>query len=223
MDPVTNPYSPGAGCSPPELAGRDRLREQVRVAIARIRRGNAAKSVLMVGLRGVGKTVLLDRMRTDAEEFGAYTLRIEAPENRSLPALLAPQLRLVLLRLSRVEAAKNLAQRGLRALAGFARALKLKYSDIEVGLDFDPEAGLADNGDLEIDLTALLEEVGLAARNAKTAVVIFNRRAAVSPPRSVRRSHFRASPLCAKQSSADGCRRWLATTERSCGQCQVVC
>jgi hypothetical protein len=173
MDPVTNPYSPGAGSPPRELAGRDKLREQVRVAIARIRRGNAAKSVLMVGLRGVGKTVLLDRMRTDAEESGAYTLRIEAPENRSLPALLGPQLRLVLLRLSRVEAAKNLAQRGLRALAGFAKALKLKYNDIEVGLDFDPEPGLADNGDLEVDLTALLEEVGLAARSASTAVVIF--------------------------------------------------
>jgi hypothetical protein len=173
VDPITNPYSPGAGSPPPELAGRDKLLEQVRVAIARIRRGNSAKSVLMVGLRGVGKTVLLDRMRTDAEESGAYTLRIEAPENRSLPALLAPQLRLVLLRLSRIEAAKNLAQRGLRALAGFAKVLKFKYSDIEVGLDFDPEPGLADNGDLEVDLTALLEEVGLTARNAKTAVVIF--------------------------------------------------
>jgi AAA ATPase domain len=173
MDPVTNPYSPGAGSPPPELAGRDRLREQVRVAIARIRRGNAAKSVLMVGLRGVGKTVLLDRMRTDAEGLGAYTLRIEAPENRSLPALLAPQLRLVLLRLSRVEAAKKGAQRGLRALAGFAKALKFKYRDIDVGLDFDPEPGLADNGDLEADLTALLEEVGLAARKAGTIVVLF--------------------------------------------------
>ncbi len=173
MDPITNPYSPGAGSPPPELAGRDKLREQVRIAITRIRRGNSAKSVLMVGLRGVGKTVLLERMRSDAEESGAYTLRIEAPENRSLPALLAPQLRLVLLRLSRVEAAKNLAQRGLRALAGFAKALKVKYSDLEVGLDFESEPGLADNGDLESDLTALLEEVGLAARNANTAVVLF--------------------------------------------------
>ncbi len=143
------------------------------MAIARIRRGKAAKSVLMVGLRGVGKTVLLDRMRTDAERSGAHTLRIEAPENRSLPALLAPQIRLALLRLSRVDAAKNSARRALRALAGLAKALKFKYSDIEVGLDFDPEPGLADNGDLEIDLTALLEEVGLASRNAKTAVVIF--------------------------------------------------
>ncbi len=173
MDPIVNPYSPGAGSPPPELAGRDKLREQVRVAIARIRRGNSAKSVLMVGLRGVGKTVLLDRMKSDAEQVGVYTLRFETPENRSLPALLAPQLRSVLLRLSRVESARDLAQRGLRALAGFARALKVKYSDIEVGIDFDEEPGLADNGDLEIDLTALLEEVGLAARNAETAVVLF--------------------------------------------------
>jgi predicted AAA+ superfamily ATPase len=94
MDPVENPYSPGAASPPPELAGRDKIREQVRVAIARIRVGNAAKSVLMVGLRGVGKTVLLDQMRIDAEWSGIHTIRIEAPENKSLPAILAPQLRL---------------------------------------------------------------------------------------------------------------------------------
>ena len=173
MDPVRNPYAPGAGTPPPELAGRDKIREQVRVAIARIRVGNSAKSVLMVGLRGVGKTVLLEQMRLDAERNGVHTIRIEAPENRSLPALLAPQLRLALLRLSHVEAAKYLAQRGLRALAGFAKALKFKYDDLEVGLDLEPEAGLADNGDLEGDLSSLLEQVGAAAKSAKTAVVLF--------------------------------------------------
>ena len=173
MDPVENPYSPGAGSPPPELAGRDRIREQVRVAIARIRIGNAAKSVLMVGLRGVGKTVLLDQMRFDAERTGIHTIRIEAPENRSLPAILAPQLRLALLRLSHVVAAKKLATRGLRALAGFSKALKFKYHYIEVGLDFEAEAGLADNGDLEGDLTALFEQIGAAAKSAGTAAVLF--------------------------------------------------
>ncbi|MHB8302165.1 MAG: AAA family ATPase [Acidobacteriaceae bacterium] len=173
MDPVRNPYAPGAGTPPPELAGREKLREQVRISIARIRLGNAAKSVMMVGLRGVGKTVLLDRMRIDAKGSGVHTVRIEVPENRSLPALLAPQLRLALLQLSNVENAKAIAQRGLRALAGFAKALKVKYSDIEVGFDFDPEPGLADNGDLEGDLTSLLEQVGLAARSADTALVLF--------------------------------------------------
>ncbi|MEK7704758.1 MAG: ATP-binding protein [Myxococcota bacterium] len=173
MNPVTNPYAPGAGTPPPELAGRDELRETVRVALERVRRGLSTKSMLMIGLRGVGKTVLLDRMREDAEALGIQTVRIEAPERRSLPALLAPQLRQALLRLSRNERAKALAQRGLRALAGFAKALKVKYTDIEVGLDFDPEIGLADNGDLEEDLPTLLEAVGAAAQTADTAVVLF--------------------------------------------------
>lgn len=127
----------------------------------------------MVGLRGVGKTVLLDRMRDDAEGAGIHTLSVEAPENRSLPAILAPELRQSLLRLSRNEQAKALAQRALRALAGFAKSLKVKYQDIEVGFDFAPEPGLADNGDLEHDLQALLAAAGAAAQSAKTALAIF--------------------------------------------------
>ncbi|WP_397607429.1 AAA family ATPase [Silanimonas sp.] len=173
MDPIANPYAPGAGAPPPELAGRDALIEQVRIATARIRAGRQAKSVLLVGLRGVGKTVLLDRMRQDAEAAGMETIRIEAPEGRSLPAMLAPQLRLALLRLSRRDKAKDLASRGLRALAGFAKSLKLKYADLEVGIDLDPEPGLADNGDLESDLLALLEAAARAAQADGTALVLF--------------------------------------------------
>lgn len=173
MNPVENPYAPGAGSPPPELAGRRAVRYAVKVCIERLRRGRTAKSVMMVGLRGVGKTVLLDQMRKDAESEGIHTVRIEAPENRSLPAILAPQLRLALLRLSRIEASKDYAIRGLRALAGFASKLKVTYGDIEVGLDYDPEPGLADNGDLEGDLTALLEQVGTAAQGAGTVVVMF--------------------------------------------------
>lgn len=173
MDPVTNPFAPGAGTPPPELAGRDDLRETVRIAVERVRRGLTTKSILMVGLRGVGKTVLLDRMRDDAEAAGIHTMRIEAPESRSLPALLAPQLRQALLRLSRNAHARDLGQRALRALSGFARALKVKYHDIEVGIDFAPEPGLADNGDLEHDLQALFEAVGATAQKAGTALVVF--------------------------------------------------
>ncbi|HYI12056.1 MAG TPA: ATP-binding protein [Thermoanaerobaculia bacterium] len=173
MDPISNPFAPGAGTPPPELAGRDELRETVRVAIERVRRGLPTKSIIMVGLRGVGKTVLLDRMREDAEASGIHTLRIEAPEKRSLPALVAPQLRQALLRLSRTEKASELARRGLRALAGFAKALRFKFNDIEVGLDLEPEPGLADNGDLEHDLQALFETAGAAAQAAETALVMF--------------------------------------------------
>jgi AAA ATPase domain len=173
VDPIRNPFAPGAGTRPPELAGRDDLRETVRVALERTRLRRPAKSILMVGLRGVGKTVLLDRMRDDAEAAGIQTLRIEAPEGRSLPAILAPELRSALLKLSRHEKAKALAQRGLRALAGFATALKVSYQDIEVGFDFEPEPGLADSGDLDHDLLALLEAVGEAAEKAETAIAIF--------------------------------------------------
>lgn len=173
MDPIRNPYAPGAGTPPPELAGRDDLRETVRIALERVRAGRPSKSILMVGLRGVGKTVLLDRLRDDAEASGIQTLRVEAPESRSLPAILAPQLRLALLRLSRNEQARELAQRALRGLAGFAKALKFKYQDIEVGFDFEPEPGLADNGDLESDLVALLEAAGVAAKKAGTVLALF--------------------------------------------------
>ncbi len=129
--------------------------------------------MMLVGLRGVGKTVLLDQMRRDAESIGIQTVRVEAPEGRSLPALLAPPIRLALLHLSKKESAKEIAIRGLRALAGFASKLKVTFSDIEVGLDYESEPGLADNGDLEGDLGALLQQVGCAAKAAGTAVVLF--------------------------------------------------
>ena len=129
--------------------------------------------MLMVGLRGVGKTVLLERMRMDAEVSGVQTTHAEAPEGRSLPSLLAPRLRQVLLRLSKIERSKDLAHRALRGLAGFATALKVKYHDITVGLDLEPEPGLADNGDLELDLRSLLEVCGMAAREANTVLALF--------------------------------------------------
>lgn len=173
MNPVLNPFAPGAGTPPPELAGRDELLSAVGIALQRFALRRPAKSVLMVGLRGVGKTVLLDRMARNARAAGMHVVSVEAPETRSLPALLAPDLRVVLLELSRVGRARDAAHRALRALAGFARSLKLKYQDIEVGIDFEPEPGLADNGDLEFDLIALVEAVGLAAADAGTALVLF--------------------------------------------------
>jgi hypothetical protein len=82
---------------------------------------------------------------------------------RSLPTMLAPELRVALRRLSRNARAKELLELALQGLAGFAKALKLKYGDTEVGLDCEPDPGLADNGDLEHDLQDLLEVVGAAA------------------------------------------------------------
>lgn len=173
MDPRQNPYAPGAGTPPPELAGRDEVIERAAVALDRIRSGRAARSVILYGLRGVGKTVLLNRIRLDAEARTLATVRIEAPEERSLPALLIPALRRALFQLRRIEGAKEGLQKALKALAGFAKALKVKYADIEVGLDLDLEQGLADSGDLDSDLADLLATVGEAAAERGTAVVLF--------------------------------------------------
>jgi AAA ATPase domain len=173
MDPRTNPYAPGAGTPPPELAGRDNAIEQAAVALDRIRDGRAARSLIFYGLRGVGKTVLLNRIRVDAEARGILAVRMEAPEERSLPALLAPPLRAALLRLDRGQAIKAAGHRALSALAGFVSGLKLKYQDIELGMDVSPEKGLADSGDLDNDLGDLITAVGEAAAERKTAIVLF--------------------------------------------------
>lgn len=173
MDPRSNPYAPGAGSPPPELAGRDALLERASIALDRIRGGLAAKSMLLVGLRGVGKTVLLNRIRNDAEARGFATIFIEAPEKRSLPALLAGPLRAALLRLDRMAAGGDLAKRGLRALGGFISAMKVKFGDLEFGINLGTEPGVADTGDLEHDLTELLAAAAAAAREKKTALVLF--------------------------------------------------
>ena len=173
MDPRLNPYAPGAGAPPPELAGRDELIERAAVALDRVRAGRAARSFVLYGLRGVGKTVLLNRIRLDAEARGIASVRMEAPEERSLPALLIPALRASLLRLSRGEALRGHLQRGMRALASFASTLKVKYQDIEFSIDAEPEAGLADSSDLDIDLTDLFGVLGKAAAERGTALVLY--------------------------------------------------
>ncbi len=173
MNPRQNPYSPGAGTPPPELAGRDELIERAAVALDRIRAGRSARSFILYGLRGVGKTVLLNRIRLDAEVRGIASVKVEAPEERSLPALLIPALRATLLRLSRGEVLKDSLLRGMRALAGFAKALKVKYQDIEFSIDVGPETGLADSSDLDTDLTDLLLTLGKAAAERATAIVLF--------------------------------------------------
>ncbi len=173
MDPILNPYAPGAGTQPPELAGRDELRKNALNSLRRVKAGRSGKSIVMVGLRGVGKTVLLDRIREDAEHTGFYTMHIEASEYRSLPSMIAPQLRSTLIKLSRREKSKELAETGLKALASFVSALKTSYHDIEVVLDFSPEPGLADSTELESDLRDLFVAVGNAARADGNCLALF--------------------------------------------------
>jgi len=172
MDPRKNPYAPGAGTPPPELAGRDTLIERAAIALDRIRAGRSARSFVFYGLRGVGKTVLVNKVRQDAEARGFTCVWMEAPEERSLPALLAPPLRASLIKLSAGQALRAGAQKALKALAGFVNAMKMKYQDIQFGLDLKPPKGVADSGDLETDLADLLATIGEAAAERKTAVIL---------------------------------------------------
>lgn len=173
MEPRKNPYAPGAGTPPPELAGRGDLVERAAIALDRIRERRSARSFVFYGLRGVGKTVLLSKVRQDAEARGFVCVWIEVPEDRSLPAILAPPLRAALLRISAGEAVRAGLEKALVALASFVGAMKIKYRDIEVTLDYEPRKGIADSGDLETDLADLLVKVGEAALERGTAVVLF--------------------------------------------------
>lgn len=173
MDPRKNPYAPGAGTPPVELAGRGYLLERAAIALDRIRERRAARSFIFYGLRGVGKTVLLTKVRQEAEIRGFSCVQIEAPEDRSLPALLAPALRAALIKLSAGEAVRARLETALTSLSSFVGAMKVKYRDIEVAMDHKPKKGLADSGDLETDLADLLSSVGEAALENKTAVVFF--------------------------------------------------
>jgi hypothetical protein len=172
MDPIRNPYAPGAGSPPPELAGRDALLAQARLTLDRVRIGRSAKSFIAVGLRGVGKTVLLVRLREIAEERGYRACLIEARDQTPLAALLVPQLRRVLLDLDRLGALSEQVKRGLRVFRSFISGLKVKHGDLEIVLDVDPEQGAADSGDLESDLPELFVAIGKAAASRNTAVAL---------------------------------------------------
>ena len=164
MDPVRNPFAPGAGSQPPELAGRGEIITAADIALQRILRGRPAQSQMLLGLRGVGKTVLLNRIEQIAEGHGYLTSFIEAPENRKLVDLLYPKIHQVLRKLSLIEAAKTATHTAMRALRSFASAFKISVGDFEVAVD--PEQGVADSGNLEYDITELFLRVGAAAKAA---------------------------------------------------------
>jgi len=163
MDATLNPFTPGAGTPPPELVGREDIIEQARVLLARVQKGRPEKSFLLTGLRGVGKTVLLNEIHRLARANGYQRIFIEAHESKSLAAHLAPELRKLLFELDRMEGAKDKVRRGMAVLRGFVGRVKLTVDDIPIGIDIEPETGTADSGDIEIDLPQLLIVVAEAA------------------------------------------------------------
>ena len=172
MDPIENPFSPGAGSPPPELVGRDLILEQARILLGRIKNKKPEKSMLLTGLRGVGKTVLLNEIERMAKSADFRTISIEAHEDKPLGVLIAPYLRSLLYDLDRMAGIGDKVKRGLAILRSFLGALKVTVEDVAYGLDIEPEKGTADSGDLEIDLPSLLVAIGEAAENRKTFVAI---------------------------------------------------
>lgn len=170
MEARDNPYVPGAGTPPPELAGRHEVLERAEVALTRIHRRRPSKSLIVVGLRGVGKTVLLVRFQRQAESLGFQAALIEAHEGKRLPELVVPPLRKMLLALSLTAAAGDKGRRALRVLRSFMGSVKISWNDIELGIE--PLAGVADNKDLEQDLADLFVAVGEAAAEKQTAVAL---------------------------------------------------
>ncbi len=172
MDPIANPFSPGAGAPPPELVGRDPVLEQARILLGRVKERRPEKSMLLTGLRGVGKTVLLNEIERLAKQAGYRTISIEAHEDKPLGPLIAAHLRTLLYDLDRLAGAGDRVRRGLRVLRSFIGGLRITIGDITLGLDIDPEAGAADSGDIEIDLPNLLVAIGEAAEERKSAVAV---------------------------------------------------
>lgn len=171
MDPVRNPFAPGAGSQPPELAGRDDIISAADVALQRVLIGRHDKSQILLGLRGTGKTVLLNKIERLAESNHHVTSFVEAPEERSLAELLYPKIHHVLRKLSLLETARAKAHAAMRALRSFAGAFKVSVGDIS--LSVDPEPGVADSGVLEDDLIDLFISVGETAQVVGQAWTLF--------------------------------------------------
>ena len=167
MEELSNPYRPGAGTSPPALLGRDALVDHFGVAVRRSLAGRPGKAVMPVGLRGVGKTVLLNRFAEIAEQEGMAVGFIEAPEQGDLRVALATRVRRILLRLDRTPGERVL--KALRVLKTFSAQLP---DGTRLSLDVDVLPGYADSGDLSEDLTDLLVAVGQAARARGSGVLL---------------------------------------------------
>lgn len=169
MDELDNPFRPGAGAPPPALVGRDELVAGFRLTVGRALRKRPGKSVMPIGLRGVGKTVLLNTFIEVAEDEGLKVGYIEAPETGDLPRLLAVRLRKILFDLDRAGKASRAVRRALGALGSFTYNLP---DGTSITLNVDALVGVADSGDLSDDLTDLLVEAGRAAEDRNTGIVL---------------------------------------------------
>jgi AAA ATPase domain len=180
VDPVRNPYAPGAGQRPPELAGRDREISQFRVVLERVARGRPERSLVLTGLRGVGKTVLLNSFRSMAIQQLWGTGKIEARPDQSIRRPVAGALHMAVRELAPRHRAPDRIEHFLGVLKAFAahdpRAPKgsaQRAARAQLGIDVPAVRGRADSGDLEIDLTELLADAASVATDLGVGIALF--------------------------------------------------
>ncbi|MFI5778330.1 AAA family ATPase [Nocardia sp. NPDC051570] len=176
MDPVRNPYAPGAGQRPPELAGRDRQLDAFDIVLERVSRGRPERSVVLTGLRGVGKTVLLNQLRSAARSQGWGTGKLEARPDQELRRPLASALHMAVRQVAVAHRNPEMVDDFLGILKAFAlrsTADKGMRERWQPGIDVPAVTGRADSGDIEIDLVELLMEAGQVARDIGVGIAIF--------------------------------------------------
>ncbi len=170
MDPRKNPYAPGAGTKPPALVGRDTQIEAFDILLERLENGYAEQSMIITGLRGVGKTVLLDVFRDMAEARGWATVEWEVEKNTSFEAKISAQIRRALLQI----APKARWSARVRKAASVLKSFSITFNPdgaVTAGLDVEPSPGVSDSGAITEDLTDLFVALGEAAREEKTGVI----------------------------------------------------
>ena len=176
MDPVRNPYAPGAGQRPPELAGRDRELAQFEVVLERIARGRPERGLVLTGLRGVGKTVLLNSFRSMALQRMWGTGKIEARPDQSIRRPVAGALHMAVRELAPRHRSPDRVDHLLGVLKSFAgRDPKAPRGTFvpHLGIDVPAARGRADSGDLEIDLTELLTDAASIATDLGVGIALF--------------------------------------------------
>jgi len=175
VDPIRNPYAPGAGQRPPELAGRDEQLDAFEVVLERVRRGRPERSIVLTGLRGVGKTVLLNALRSAAVRAKWGTGKLEARPDQSLRRPLSSALHQAVRELG--HASDDEVQHVLGVIKAFAQRdapsgakLREKWNP---GIDAPAASGRADSGDIEIDLVELLTDIGGLAADTGRGIAVF--------------------------------------------------
>ncbi|WP_054815272.1 ATP-binding protein [Nocardia arizonensis] len=176
MDPVRNPYAPGAGQRPPELAGRDKQLTAFDIVLERVARGRPERSVMLTGLRGVGKTVLLNQLRSAAISRNWGTGKIEARPDQDLRRPLSSALHMA----ARAIAMSHRNTERVDDFLGILKAFALRATADkgmrerwQPGIDVPAVSGRADSGDIEIDLVELLKEAAALAGDIGVGIAVF--------------------------------------------------